>query len=237
MTALQALAGGTHAPATATAEGHAFLRDHASRRAVWLVRLSLEPAGEGLRCGRRFIGVDGALASEELADWSPAHGLTRVHARQPHLEEEATATIEATGRGWEIRYGLTRGGDRRQRTERVGHPVVSLASLPLFAAAHSSALTAGMVVKARFPVLKVMRSATVNVRALPRDGRVDVVVTPVNPVLRLLFGSTVCRFDAGLTALVGYDGVLDPRDAKPNGRWHEYLGTIEMARPLALPVL
>lgn len=237
MTALQSIPGGVHAPAIMAAEGRAFLRDHASRRPIWSVRMELEPSTGGVRSSRSFVGIDGAPVSEEVSDWSATEGLTHVQARQPHLGEEASARIIALGDAYEIHYTLVRRGMRAQRMERVGKAVASLSALPLFAAAHAAELTAGGIVKARFPVLKVMRSATVTFRAIPREGRVDVVVTPVNPILRLLFGNTVCRFDAGMTALIGYVGVLDPRDRKPNGRWHEYLGEIELARPLALPSL
>lgn len=218
----------------ATADGLAYLDGHASRRPVWAVSLSAGHEAGGVMLARRFRGI--GPVSEEVARWDRAAGLCRLEARQPHLGEEASATVEAAGTGlWRVRYALARDGQVREGVERVSLPLVSLAALPLFAAGQAAALLAGRVVKARFPVLKVMRSATVALRASRAAGQgVEVAVTPTNPLLRLLFGTTTYAFTADMGALTGYRGLLDPRDRKADGRWHEYLGRVELDRPLPL---
>ncbi|MFM2044624.1 MAG: hypothetical protein RLY86_3200 [Pseudomonadota bacterium] len=222
----------------ARSEGQAFLRGHASRRPVWAVELAAGAGKEGVHMTRRFRGIADMAVAEERATLSPDGRLLRVAAAQPHLGEEAEAAVtdlSGPADGAVIRYRLGVEGQVREQVERVGLPVVTLSSLPVFAAAHGAELLAGRVLRARFPVLKVMRSATVTLRA-DRDGADTMVrVAPTNPLLRLLFGTTVYRFDAGMTALTGYAGVLDPRDRKPNGRWHEYRGHIALVRPLPLP--
>lgn len=64
-----------------------------------------------------------------------------------------------------------------------------------------------------------------------------IAATRANPVLRWIFGSTRCIFDVGAPRLRRIERLLDPRDLKPNGRWHEYLGTIEFTQPLELSAL
>jgi len=222
-------------PAARTA-GHAYLGSHVSRRPIWSVELSAEAAAGKGRATRRFLGLGGSIVSEEVSVLSQECSLLQVTARQPHLGEEALAHIYPTDNiGSTIHYRLRVNGALRERNERVQLPVVTLSFLPLFAGLHAAELLAGRVIKARFPVLKVMRSATVVLQAHPVLGGADVKVTPTHPLLRLLFGTTVYRFDKSLAALLGYRGLLDPRDRKHNGRWHEYLGSIDLVRPLPLP--
>ncbi|NGX16367.1 hypothetical protein [Wenzhouxiangella sp. XN24] len=216
--------------------GHAYLGNHRSRRPIWSVELSAATDATEAQATRRFFGIGGATVSEEISVLSPEGSLLQVTAHQPYLEEEAFAHIRSAENGQStIHYRLSVNGMLRERTERVRLPVVTLSFLPLFAGLHAAELLAGRMIKARFPVLKVMRSATVVLRAHRTPGGADVQVTPTSPLLRLLFGTTVYRFDAGLAVLLGYRGLLDPRDRKHNGRWHEYLGSIDLARPLPLP--
>jgi hypothetical protein len=109
----------------------------------------------------------------------------------------------------------------------------SLAETALFIAQHWEALRVGEMRLASYLVLKVQRVATVQVeRAEPRGAacnRLVVSVTPTNPLLRWIFGSTLYELHSERPELLAMDGLFDPRDLKPNGRWREYLGRFEFA--------
>jgi hypothetical protein len=74
------------------------------------------------------------------------------------------------------------------------------------------------------------------VAALARN-ELYIAATPANPVLRWIFGSNRCVIAADAPRLLRIERLLDPRDQKPNGCWHEYLGAIEFTPPLDLSVL
>lgn len=180
---------------------------------------------------RRFIGVGPEPVSTEVAYWSASDKrCVSVSATQPHLHETCRATIAPQ----HIDYMLERGTEQRSRSESVNYPVLPVSAMPLFCASQAPALLSGAILKARYPVLKVMRSATVTLKRIASDQPLTIAVTPVNPLLRLIFGSTFFHFTSDLSALTGFDGLLDPRDRKPNGRWFEYLGRISLEKPLPL---
>ena len=131
------------------------------------------------------------------------------------------------------------GAQERVRQLVLPHAAVTLASLPFLIAQHWSALAQGDALPASYLVLKVQRAATVRLQRVgPATGNeLIIAATPANPVLRWIFGSTRCVFDADAPRLRRIEGLLDPRDLKPNGRWREYLGTLEFAQPLDLSAL
>jgi hypothetical protein len=208
---------------------------HAVHLPSWAVEVRCERKAEDLWIERRFVGASNAIISREVATLTPGGHLGMIDAAQRHLDEATSARFvpEEAG-GWTIVYHLIRGEAVTERSERVVHPPLSLATLPWQIAAQRRALLAGKAVRMTYPVLKVQRSATVRLAYAATGDGAQVSVTPVNPLLRVLFGATVLSFDADLTEWRGYAGLLDPRDRKRSGRWRDYLGRITLDKPMNL---
>lgn len=226
--------------AQTAAEGLAFDRALRNRRPVFGLRQTLAPEGTGWRSERTWTGIGPEAIARETVLWD--QGLRSVQTEQHSLGEVARADVLGLEGGryrlrTTLRSDRTR-GQTRESTLDLPHPPVTLASLPLFVAAHWNRLAAGETLRASYLVLKVQRAATVSL-ALERGeaGASEVRVTPDNWLLRAIFGSTVLHMADNRPVLTRLDGLLDPRDLRPGGRWREYLGTIEWQRPWDLQAL
>ncbi len=226
--------------APAAAEGLAFDRALRNRRPVFGLRQTLTPEGTGWRSERTWTGIGPEPIARETVLW--ADGLQSVETDMPSLGEVARAEVLGQEGGryrlrTTLRSDRTR-GQQRESTLDLPHPPVTLASLPLFVAAHWDRLAGRETLRASYLVLKVQRAATVSLVLEPGEaGASRVRVTPQNWLLRAIFGSTVLHMAGERPVLTRLDGLLDPRDLRPNGRWREYLGTIEWQRPWDLRAL
>lgn len=219
-------------------EALAYDRLQRNPRPVFSLRHSLSVASNGLHLTRVWRAVGDAALATETVHWQ--HGLQHTEATQTTLSETAQARTEGP-RVQTLLSSPRTNGVQRERWLDLPHPAVTLAAMPLFIAQHWDALRAGESRLASYLVLKVQRAATVRVqRAVPKGvndlagQRWVVGVTPTNPLLRWIFGSTLYELHPERPELLAIDGLLDPRDLKPNGRWREYLGRIEFAEPVDL---
>jgi hypothetical protein len=212
----------------------AFDRSRRNRRPAFALQQTLQRFPDGAWHSQRQwqgVGID-AVASETIV-WRD--GLVESHSEQTSIEEVAMATVRGVACRTLLRSGKT-GGGRRERELVLPHPAVTLGSLPLFIAQHWAELVDGQSIAASYLVLKVQRAARVQL-ARTSDGsarELVIAATPANPLLRWIFGSTLCVFTPDAPRLLRIEGLLDPRDLKANGRWREYLGSIEFDQPLDL---
>jgi hypothetical protein len=218
-------------------EALAFDGRRKNRRPAFTLHQTLQLRPDGVWRSQRDWRAAGPerVASETIA-WR--EGLVESTAEQPFLEELTRAVPQGQGCACTLRSPKT-GAQDRVRQLQLPHPAVTLASLPLLVAQHWLALSQGTTLPASYLVLKVQRAATVHLHrvAVMAKGELVIAATPANPLLRWIFGSTRCIFDADAPRLRRIEGLLDPRDLKPNGRWHEYLGTIEFTKPLDLSAM
>lgn len=213
-------------------EAWAFDRKRHNRRPAFALQQSLQRLPDGKWQSRReWCGVGTDLVARETILWHS--GLLESIGEQPSIEETTRASM-ADGRcRCSLRSPKT-GAAERMKVLSLPHPAVTLASLPLFIAQHWAALLQGASVPASYLVLKVQRAATVDLHRVVAAGSDEVAIdaTPTHLLLRWIFGSTRCVFDADAPRLRRVEGLLDPRDFKSNGRWHEYLGTVEFQQAL-----
>lgn len=164
-------------------------------------------------------------------------GSVHVSTELPTLNEYAAADCEdssdTSGAQVMTRLSSTRtNGEVRKRDLDIAHPLVTLATLPLFIAENWQRLLSGQAIPASYLVLKVQRAATVDLRWVPNHTQgAHVAVTPRNWLLRAIFGSTRLYTQGNQPVFLRQEGLLDPRDLRPNGRWKEYLGTLEFETP------
>lgn len=204
-----------------------------NRRPVYELLHRLERNSDGAWIATRDWRAAGAVTvASETVEWQ--HGLLRTQGQSPSLDESFDARIEQQTCHSQLTSHKTL-GQPRQRTINLPHAPVTLAAMPLFIAQHWARLCAGQAVDASYLVLKVQRAATVRVSAGAANAADRVVdVTPRNLLLRALFGTTRFVFAEQAPLLRRIEGLLDPRDLKPNGRWIEYLGTVEFDEPVDL---
>lgn len=215
----------------------AFDRARLNRQPAFAMQQTLQPREDGAWLShRQWRGIGTEAVETETIVWRD--GLVESRCEQGSIEETARATAQG-GECKTVLCSSETGRQDRERSLALPHPPVTLASVPLFIAKHWAGLIDGDMVPASYLVLKVQRAATVHLqRTSDRSAReVVIAATPANPVLRWIFGSTFCFFEADAPRLVRVEGLLDPRDLKPNGRWLEYLGTIEFGQPLDLSAL
>ena len=170
-------------------------------------------------------------------------GYLHISTELPNLNEYAAADSDVGScmSGTEVITRLSSNrtdGVVHQRDLEIAHPLVTLATLPLFVAKNWERLLNGETMAASYLVLKVQRAATVDLRWVPNHSQgAHVVVTPRNWLLRAIFGSTRVYTQDDQPIFLRQEGLLDPRDLRPNGRWKEYLGTLEFETPWDLTSL
>ncbi len=223
----------TVGPHNTETQALAYDRRFGNRRPVYEMKHRLERHGDGPWIATREWRAAGAVTvASETVEWQ--HGLLRTTGHSPSLDESFEARIEQQACHSQLTSHKTL-GQPRQRTIHLPHAPVTLAAMPLFIAQHWARLCAGQAVDASYLVLKVQRAATVRVSAGAVNAAERAVdVTPRNLLLRALFGTTSFVFAEQAPLLRRIEGLLDPRDLKPNGRWIEYLGTVEFDKPVDL---
>lgn len=221
-------------PIEQSSHAWAFDRQRLNRRPAFLMHQTLlSQAGGSWVSRREWRAVGPDLIAHETVVWRG--GLLESTCEQPPLDEVTRAVALPTGCLCTLRSSKT-AGKIRDSSLVLRHPPVTLASLPLFIAQHWAELVGGTPKSASYLVLKVQRAATVQVQRVTSESQAEIVIatTPANPLLRWIFGSTLCVFDADAPRLRRVHGLLDPRDLKRNGRWQEYLGTVEFDHALDL---
>ena len=222
---------------------HALAFDRAlrNRRPVFAMRQTVSAAGDSWHTERIWTAAGPDMVALERAQQHD--GSLHVSTELPTLGEYAAADI-AEGISPSPAPGGTRlssdrtGGQVRERQLDIPHPLVTLATLPLWVAKHWPHLLRGEAMAASYLVLKVQRAATVDVQWFPRHPQgAHVAVTPRNWLLRALFGSTRLFTQGDQPIFLRQEGLLDPRDLRPNGRWKEYLGVLEVETPWNLSAL
>ena len=218
-------------------EALVFDRRRQGRRPAFVMQQTLRlQTDSAWRSQRDWRAVGPEWVASETITWRD--GLVESTGEQPFIEELTRAVPRGQGCACTLRSPKT-GAQDRVRQLVLPHPAVTLASLPLLIAQHWSTLSQGAALPASYLVLKVQRVTTLHLQRMATVAKTELVIaaTPANPVLRWIFGSTRCSFDAEAPRLRRVEGLLDPRDLKPNGRWHEYLGTIVVTQPLDLSAL
>lgn len=217
-----------------------FDRRHANRRAVFALHHELSLALDGsFRLFRHWHGVTAELVCQESVHWDTCHGLLAMTSHSPSLGETLSArrsdSLSNKALVLETHRVSTHGAQPVHRRLEVRRRAFTLASAPLEIASAWPDLMQGKRIRRQYLVLKVQRHAAVDFSLHSSDsGHVEIALTPVSLPLRVLFGRTIYRFIRDSVALESIDGLLDPRDRKRNGRWHEYLGRIEFASPVEL---
>lgn len=220
---------------TSSIQAWAYDRSLRNRRPVFAMTQHVSGAGDSWHTERTWAGA----GPQTLAVESTQHhrGALCVSTELATLNEYGAADIldSAAGTGCQVFTRLRSdrtGGQVRERTLHTPYPVVTLASLPVFVARHWERLVRGQALAASYLVLKVQRAATVDVQWLSTAPQgAHVAVTPRNWLLRSIFGSTRLYVQGGAPVFTRQEGLLDPRDLRPNGRWKEYLGTLEFDQP------
>jgi hypothetical protein len=216
-------------------EALAYDRQQRNRRAIFALQHRVLWASTGIHLQRQWLGVAAQTVATEAVHWQD--GLRQVDAEQVSLSETTQAHIDGQ-RALTLLSSPRTDMKPRERALVLPHAPVTLAAMPLFIAQHWQALQAGDRLRASYLVLKVQRAATVTVQRVPApQGQTHISVSPTNPLLRAIFGSTRYEFEDQRPALLAVDGLLDPRDLRPSGRWREYLGRIEFSAAVGLPLL
>jgi hypothetical protein len=197
-------------------------------RVLFVVEQTAVVSGSTVELARQFFGVERELVYAETCRLRDG-GVVSHEARLPFLREATRLRVE----GEQVEFRLERAGRVRVAEQRVRGPIVLLSTLPWLAQANWDALGRGERLWAYFAVPKVLRCAPVTLRTVART-RTDfagktVAATPVNPLLRWLFGSTTVDLSADGRAWFGFSGLIEPRDLRRNGRWQEYLGCYRWA--------
>jgi hypothetical protein len=230
----------SEAGVTQNSKALVFSRQHANRRPIFTLtqKFNVPPNGDS-ECIREWngIGINPIVVEHSRS----IRGTLNVSLSLPSLNESSSAVAEEQGHCTTTLASHKTGGSLRKRELQLPHAAVTLGTMPFFIASQWATLMYGRSLKASYLVLKVQRAATVRVEKAVdyarNKGEVAIAVTPVNFLLKLFFGSTYFVFAADSPKLIRIDGLLDPRDKKPNGRWHEYMGVIEYEDPVDLSVL
>lgn len=220
-----------------TIEALAFERKNANKRAVFSMQQTLTLNSKGiLQSNRKWYAVDSNVLAEESVEWKDS--LLSVSSISNSLGETSEATQLKGNSSFLLstclKSSITK-NQFRQRELTTPFEPVTLSSMPFVIAKYWEELLVGHAKFTSYLVLKVQRTAVLKIQ-LAKDEKTDrfikIEVIPTNLILKMLFGKTVFTFVNDTTPyLVSVDGLLDPRDRKHNGRWHEYLGLIEFSEP------
>lgn len=217
-----------------------FDRRHVNRRPVFILKHQFSGSTNGdWQCEREWQGTGSEPVVVEHSRFE--RGVLHVRSSLPSLNESSSAIAEEQGHCATTLSSHKTGGVLRRREIQLPHQAVALGTMPLFIASNWSELMYGRRLHASYLVLKVQRAATVRVEKIANnnanESETTIAVTPTNLLFKMIFGSTLFVFAADAPRLIRIDGLLDPRDRKPNGRWHEYMGRIEYDVPIDLSVL
>lgn len=226
-----------------TAEALAFERKNANKRAVFSMQQTLTVNSEGIYQSRRnWFAVESCVIAEESVEWK--NSLLSAFFTSDSLGERSEATNLKSYTPFQLSTRLNSPLTKNQTRYRelsIPYEPVTLSSMPFIIAKYWKELRAGHTKFASYLVLKVQRAAVLKIqlaKGTKTDRFVNVEVIPTNFILKMLFGKTVFTFINGPSPhLVSIDGLLDPRDRKHNGRWHEYFGLIEFSEPWDLSSL
>jgi hypothetical protein len=212
-----------------------------NRRPVFAMSQTVNAAGKSWQTERVWTATGPDMVALERAQKHA--GALHVSTELPTLSEYAAADMaeEVSSSHTSVLTRLSSSRTRGQVRERelnIPYPLVTLATLPLFAAQNWAQLLRGEAMAASYLVLKVQRAATVDLQWLSGHPQgAHVAVTPRNWLLRAIFGSTRLFTHGDQPVFLRQEGLLDPRDLRPNGRWKEYLGVLEFETPWDLTSL
>jgi hypothetical protein len=222
---------------TAAHQGAAWAYDRkiANRRPMFMMKQVLTDDTESITTERLWYGAGQQIVCREKAVW--ADHLASVATEMPFLAEQAHADIYDDQCSTKLKSHKTQ-HLHRERLIVLPYEAVTLATVPLMIAREWHALQNRQTLMASYLVLKVQRAASVRLECTSISAKECMIsVTPTNLLLRAIFGSTVYVFEADRPRLLRMEGLLDPRDTKPNQRWIEYMGRIEFESPLDLSAL
>jgi hypothetical protein len=220
---------------THQATAWAYDRKIANRRPIFRMTQILTHDGTYTKTERFWYSAGEQTACQEKAVW--ADRLASVATEMPFLAEQTHAVISSDHCSTQLKSHKTQ-HQQRERSIALPYEAITLATVPLMIAREWHALQSRQIRMASYLVLKVQRAATVRLECTSLSAKECIVsVTPTNLLLRAIFGSTAYVFEADRPRLLRIDGLLDPRDTKPNQRWIEYMGRIEFESPLDLSAL
>lgn len=227
-------------PALANAQTHqvcawAYDRQNSNRRPIFKMTQAITHDHAHIRTERQWQGVGEQVVCQEKAVWT--NRLTSVSSEMPFLAEQTHAEIKSDQCATWLKSHKTQ-HQQREKSFILPHEPITLATGPLMIAREWEALQNKQILMASFLVLKVQRAATVRIQCTKiTASECTISVTPTNVLLRAIFGSTLFVFEANSPRLLRVEGLLDPRDTKPNKRWREYMGSIEFESPFDLSAL
>jgi hypothetical protein len=219
----------------------AYDRKLTNRRPVFAMRQTVSTLGKSWHTERVWTAVGSDIVA--LEQTQKHAGALHIKTELPNLNEYASAEIavDHSASRAEVFTRLSSDRTRGQLSERkldISYPLATLGTLPLFVAENWGRLLGGEAIAASYLVLKVQRTATMDLRWFPKHPQgAHVAATPRNWLLRAIFGSTRLYTQGNQPVFLRQEGLLDPRDLRPNGRWKEYLGTLEFETPWDLTSL
>ena len=213
----------------------AYDRQNSNRRPIFKMIQEITHGDVHIRTERQWQGVGEQVVCQEKAVWT--NRLTSVASEMPFIAEQTHAEIKSDHCATWLKSQKTQ-LQQCDKSLTLPHEPVTLATVPLMIAREWNALQNRQGLMASYLVLKVQRAATVRIQCTKiTASECTISVTPTNVLLRAIFGSTLFVFEANSPRLLRVEGVLDPRDTKPNKRWREYMGSIEFESPFDLSAL
>ena len=211
-----------------------FDRNLANNRPSFSMEMTLQQDEHQIvSCERNWYCIGEEPISREELVWSKQCGLHRIAMHNKSLEESGQLTHSGGVGEFSLRSKKTDCVDKIKPT-RFNHSPTSLLSLPFETAKHWHSLKQGKSLVFDYSVLKVQAHTRVRLNTFIDDDFLIAKITPVSYFWRLIFGSSYMYFDKDIPILHKIDGLIEPRDKKPNGRYKEYLASMEFSNPIDL---
>ncbi|WP_084659607.1 hypothetical protein [Vibrio sonorensis] len=202
-------------------------RKLANNRASFSMEMSFKSGENGtLKGTRKWYCIGDEAVSIEKLEWCANKGIHRVSMHNLSLRETAEMRHSDKSGDFELCSPKTNMLPKVKSTQFNTSPA-TLLSLPFEVAKHWNTLKKGEKLIFDYSVLKVQAHTKVSLQAKIEDGYFVVELKPLSWFWQLVFGSTYMYFDQDKPVLRKIDGLIEPRDKKPNGRYLEYLAMME----------
>lgn len=213
--------------ATQRSSALVYSRKLANPRPMFSLDMTLSTSESGItRLERQWFAVGTPPIAIEQLEWCPENGLRTVSMENPSLQESGKLIHKQRDGQFVLCSPATQMNDQN-KSATFKHAPATLLSLPLEVARHWEALKQGKAFRFDYSVLKVQAFTPIRLDAVICGQELIAKVTPIHPFWRLFFGPSFMHFDHDKPVLRKITGLLEPRDKKPNGRYQEYLGSME----------
>lgn len=217
-----------------TTSAFVFDRKLANKRPAFMMEMALQQNEQKIvTCERDWYGVGSDVIARETLTWSKQHGLQKITMHNNSLNETGQLTHHDGVGEFLLCSEKTHHIDKVKSTHFKYNPA-SLLSLPFETAKHWHELKQGKKLTFDYSVLKAQAHTGILLQASNEHDFFVVKFTPISLFWRLIFGSSYMYFDKEKPILHKIDGLIEPRDRKPNGRYKEYLASMAFSTPLDL---